>query len=179
MKPPETIDTARLLLRKPSQVDAQELFAGHVTDPMVTKYLSWKPHTDIEMTRSYLRRCINSWQEEEAAAFPWVIVLKSEDRLIGTLEMRVLLFRADLGYALSRPYWGKGYATEAAQAVVDWAMAQPELYRVWAVCDVDNHASARVLEKAGMQCEGILRRFIVHPNISSEPRDCYCYSIVK
>ena len=68
---------------------------------------------------------------------------------------------------------------DAANAVVEWALAQPEIYRVWAVCDVDNLASARVLEKIGMQCEGLLRRYILHPNISEAPRDCWCYAKVK
>ena len=68
---------------------------------------------------------------------------------------------------------------EALKSVVEWALAQPEIYRVWATCDVDNVASARVLERAGMGREGVLRRWLVHPNLSDEPRDCLCYSIVK
>jgi RimJ/RimL family protein N-acetyltransferase len=56
---------------------------------------------------------------------------------------------------------------------------QNAIYRVWATCDVENLASAHVLEKAGMQKEGILRRYILHPNISPEPRDSYCYSVIK
>ena len=69
--------------------------------------------------------------------------------------------------------------TEAVRAVVEWALSQPGIYRVWAVCDVDNAASAKVLEKVGMRCEGILRRWVIHPNIDAAPRDCYCYAIIK
>ena len=69
--------------------------------------------------------------------------------------------------------------TEVVRAVADWALAQPEVHRVWAVCDVDNLASARVLEKAGMECEGRLRRWFLHPNVSAAPRDCWCYARVK
>jgi len=76
-------------------------------------------------------------------------------------------------------YWHHGYATEAGRAVIAWAADLPEVYRVWAVCDVENPASARVLEKLGMSREGVLRRWIIHPNISSEPRDCYVYSKVR
>jgi RimJ/RimL family protein N-acetyltransferase len=85
----------------------------------------------------------------------------------------------ELGYVLARGYWGRGYMTEALKALVNWAVQQSEIYRVWAVCDVDNLASARVMEKAGMRREGILRRWSIHPNVSDEPRDSYCYSIVK
>jgi len=85
----------------------------------------------------------------------------------------------ELGYVLTRLHWGKGYMTEALRGLVDWALKQQHIYRIWAVCDVDNIASARVMEKAGMQREGILRRWSVHPNLSPEPRDSYCYAIVK
>src|SRR5215831_19227433 len=69
--------------------------------------------------------------------------------------------------------------TEAVKSIVDWALKQREIYRVWSVCDVDNVGSARVMEKVGMQKEGILRRWSVHPSISPEPRDAYCYAITK
>ena len=86
---------------------------------------------------------------------------------------------ANLGYVLARHYWNQGLMTEALQPLVDWAIVQPEIYRVWAVCDIDNLASARVLEKVGMTCEGILHRWLIHPNVSNEPRDCLCYGKVK
>jgi RimJ/RimL family protein N-acetyltransferase len=88
-------------------------------------------------------------------------------------------FSQNLGYVLGRKFWGQGYMTEAVRAVVDYALAEPEVFRVWAVCDVENAASARVLEKAGMRREGILRRWSMHPNISDEPRDSLCYARVK
>jgi RimJ/RimL family protein N-acetyltransferase len=69
--------------------------------------------------------------------------------------------------------------TEAARSVVHWAIGLPLVYRVWAVCDIDNKASARVLEKIGMQRESILRRYIIHPTMSAEPRNCLVYSIVR
>lgn len=157
--------------------DAEEIFQGHAKDPEVTKYLTWRPHENIETTTAFVKRCIQCWQD--GSAFPWVITRKEDNLLIGMIETRIDLFKADLGYGLAKPYWNKGYTTEAVKAVIRWALSQESIYRVWAVCDVDNTASARVLEKAGMQREGILRRSILHPNVSSEPRDCYCYSIVK
>ena len=69
--------------------------------------------------------------------------------------------------------------TEAVRGVIAWALAQPEIYRVAAVCDVENIASARVMEKAGMVREGLLQKYMIHPNISDVPRDCYMYAVVK
>lgn len=68
---------------------------------------------------------------------------------------------------------------EAIEAVVQWAFSDPSVFRVWAVCDCENGASARVLEKAGFLREGILRKWSIHPNISEIPRDCFCYARIR
>ncbi len=67
------------------------------------------------------------------------------------IAYRVREHAADIGYVLSRSLWGRGYMTEAAAAVVEWAINLDFVYRVWAVCDVENKASARVLEKVGKE----------------------------
>jgi [ribosomal protein S5]-alanine N-acetyltransferase len=68
---------------------------------------------------------------------------------------------------------------EALTEVAQWAMRQDSIWRIGAYCDVENRASARVMEKAGLQREGILRHWIIHPNISAEPRDCLSYAMVR
>jgi ribosomal-protein-alanine N-acetyltransferase len=95
------------------------------------------------------------------------------------VEMRIEDFKANIGYVIALPFWRRGLATEAVRSIVNWSLKQERIYRVWAVCDVDNAASARVLEKVGMQREGVLRSLLFHPNISSHPRDSYCYSVIK
>jgi [ribosomal protein S5]-alanine N-acetyltransferase len=177
MNPPLTITTQRLVLRPPVMNDAEAIFLGYASDPEVTRYMTWKQHTNVSVTRAFLARCLDCWDQE--TAFPWALTLAGSQRLIGMIELRLSPPRADLGYGLARSLWGQGLATEAVQAVVDWCIDQPEIFRVWAVCDVENKGSARVLEKSGMQREGILRRWLVHPNISLEPRNCYCYAKVK
>ena len=82
-------------------------------------------------------------------------------------------------YVLARAHWRNGFAAEALRALVDWVMTQPDVFRAGAVCDVENAALARVMEKAGMTREGILRRWMLHPQAGDTPRDCLCYSIVK
>lgn len=176
-KPPETIETDRLRLRIPRLSDAKDVFRKYAQDPAVTKYAVWRPHEDIKTTRDFVHRCIQCWEGE--TAFPWVIELKTKRELLGMIELRMEKHRADMGYVIGRPYWGNGYATEALKSIVDWVFTQDNIFRVWAVCDIENTASARVMEKVGMQREGVLRRYIVHPNISDEPRDCYSYSVVK
>jgi RimJ/RimL family protein N-acetyltransferase len=158
--PPKTLKTERLRLRKAKISDAEAIFRQYAQDPEVTRYVSWRAHKDLDETREYMRMCQLAWD-------------------IGMMIARVTDEKWELGYVLARLYWGNGYMTEAVRGLVHWALKQKQIYRIWAVCDVDNIASSRVMEKAGMQREGILRRWSVHPNLSPEPRDSYCYAIVK
>lgn len=174
MKPPEVIETARLRLRQLVLEDANAIFEEYAQDPEVTRYLVWRPHRHIDETREFLRRCCIAWKE--GSAYPWAIIRKEDDRLLGTVEIRVEGHAINLGYALAKLFWGNGYTAEAIRPIIEWGLKQDGIYRVWAVCDLENQPSARVLEKAGMSREGILRRWIMLPNRSDEPRDCYCYA---
>ena len=175
LTPPATLTTPRLLLRPPALSDAEGVFA-YAHDLEVTRYLTWQPHQSIADTETFLQRCLQVWQE--GSAFPWVIIRKSDHTLLGMIDATPDDFQVMLGFRLAQPYWNQGYTSEAVRVVVDWYMAQPGIYRVWAYCDTENLASARVLEKAGMQREGVLRRY-ERFNISPEPRDCFCYALVK
>ena len=177
LRPPERFETRRLTLRPPVTKDAKSIYDNYATDRLVTRYLHWHPHETISETKNFIKRCKNVWLA--GTAFPWMLCLKENAEIIGMVELRIDDHRADLRYVLAHPYWEQGYATEAAKMIVDWALAQPPICRVWAVCDVDNLPSVRVLEKIGMQREGILRRWLFHPNIDKAPRDCYVYSIIK
>ena len=66
-------------------------------------------------------------------------------------------FQADIGYELDPRHWNRGYATEAAHAIVDFGFRALSLHRVWAWCVADNTGSAHVMEKLGMRLEGRLR----------------------
>lgn len=177
MRPPESFETERLLLRAPTLSDAETIFTTYACDPEVTRYLVWRPSKSIQETEDFLVRTAEGWKNE--SEFSWAIFLKQTNEFVGMLGLRVNGFKADLGYALARRFWGQGIATEAVSRIVSWTLAVPDIYRVWALCDVENAASARVLEKVGMKREGILRRATMHPNLSDEPRDSYCYAITK
>jgi len=143
----------------------------------VTRYLTWRPHKNLEETYSIVERILKLWKEGNA--YSYAITVKDSGAVIGMIALHPDGFKVALGYVLARPHWGKGFMTEAVRVVTNWLLEQPDIYRVFAVCDVENPASARVMEKAGMICEGILRRNLIHPNVSNEPRDSTIYSIVK
>jgi RimJ/RimL family protein N-acetyltransferase len=177
MKPPEIIETERLILRQPRMDDAAAIFVGWTQDPEVTRYLVWRPHQRLEQTEAFLSSCISAWQGE--VRFPFMITLKETGEVTGMIDPRIEGHKMMIGYGAARAHWGKGYMTEALCAIIKWAFQQSGIYRVYATTDIENIGSRRVMEKAGMQCEGILRKYMVHPNISDVPRDCYMYAIVK
>ena len=175
--PDRTWETPRLLAKPAGIADADVVFAEYARDPSVARYMTWKPHCNVEETIEFLRRCERVWVD--GSAFPWTLWRKEDGAFVGLIEIRVRTSAVDLGYALSRRWWRQGLMSEAVTSVVRWALAQPTIYRVWATCDVENVASVRLLERVGMEREGVLRRWLVHPNLSEAPRDALCYSIVK
>jgi RimJ/RimL family protein N-acetyltransferase len=169
----EHLATPRLRLRPPHPLDAQAMFDGWTRDEAVTRYLSWKPHSALEETKAFIDRCMDA---SRGARRVWVSTRYDEDTPMGLIELRVDGYRAETGYVLRRAVWGHGYMTEAVQTLVHMAFDELPVCRVWAVCDVDNAASARVLAKTGLLREGLLRRYAMHPNVSDEPRDVYVYA---
>ena len=174
---PDAISTKGLVLRRPRLSDANDIFDSYAADPEVMRYVTWRPYGNRSEVAPFLQSRLARWDSGEE--FSWAITRAEEDRVIGMIGCRVREHAADIGYVMSRKYWNRGYITEAAKAVVDWAGNLELIYRVWAVCDVENKPSTRVLEKVGMQREGTLRRYIVHPNVSPEPRDCFVYSKIR
>ena len=174
---PRDITTERLLLRIPVPEDAERIFNSYAQDPKVAHYLAWKPSKTLDDSKRHIQDRILAWRRGNICA--WSIIQAEHDLLIGMIELRIKGEVANVGYVLAHAVWGKGYATEALGAVICVGLALPEIHRVTGLCDVENMASTRVMEKAGMVQEGILRRYIVHPNISQEPRDAYSFTITK
>lgn len=178
-RPPATFATARLVARAPRVDDGPAVFAAYASDPEVTRYLAWRAYSRVEPLTAFLRECVAQWEKGEGH-LAWLLCLKGTDRPIGSIGVTLEPGgKALFGYALAKKFWGHGLTAEALTHLVDWAMSQPMLYRAWAFCDVDNTASARVMEKAGLLREGILRRWHVCPNLGPEPRDCLVYAKVK
>lgn len=171
--PPESFATARLILRKPRLEDAPLIFGAYAQDPEVIRYLTFRPHRDVKDAEEVVGRFLENWRSGKS--YCWLIFRGDQGELIGAISAREDQ-GINLGYLLARPFWGQGFMSEALNAVTAWAFSSPSVFRVWAVCDLDNHASAHLLERNGFTQEGILRKWSLHPNISSVPRDCYCYA---
>jgi ribosomal-protein-alanine N-acetyltransferase len=174
---PDGFESRRLLLRPIERGDAGAIFTGYAQDPEIVRFVRFRPHRSLADTEAYIDDCLAT---PARSARTYVLIERDDNALIGAFHLRRRdVHRLDCGYVLARRRWGQGLMTEALSAVAQWAMAQPAIWRLGAVCDVDNFASARVMEKAGLQREGVLRRWMMHPNISAEPRDCFSYAIVR
>ncbi|MCE8022877.1 GNAT family N-acetyltransferase [Billgrantia aerodenitrificans] len=172
---PSRIETERLVLRKPRPTDGPLLYQTYTSDAEVTRYLIWRPHQALAETQQFVDACIKGWQAR--THFPYVLTLQREEHEpIGMLDARPRGHIVEVGYVLARRYWQRGLMPEALTTLTELCLALPETYRVQATCDVDNLASARLLEKCGFQQEGRLERYVVHPNLGAEPRDCFMYA---
>ncbi len=175
--PPERIVTKRLILRRPKPEDGPAKYENS-RDPAVNRYMGWTPHATLQDAIYHVERTAARWVNGEE--YSWVITEKPSDVAIGSIACHPQEHAVELGYVLAKNQWGKGYATEAAKAVFEWVVAQQDVFRVWANCDIENVASMRVLEKLGMSREGVLRRWRVRPNLAPRvPRDAVIYAWVR
>lgn len=172
---PECLHTERLVLREPRIADAQAIFETYAQDNEVSRYLVWRPSASVKETEDFIAGCVRDFGIGWRRAYV-LALCGSTERPIGMLDARLSSHRVELGYVLARSHWGRGLMPEAVRAVVSAALALSAVFRAQAVCDVENRASARVLEKCGFVLEGRLERYIVHVNVSAEPRACFLYA---
>lgn len=112
-------------------------------------------------------------------SFFWVVILRGKNRVIGDCgfcQFHKEARRAEICYAIDPTYWDCGYATEAAGRVIQFGFEEAGLDRIQAICSAGNSVSERVIQKSGMQFEGVLRHYIRHED---KPLNMKMYSILK
>lgn len=145
----QEIVTPRLRLRPVTLTDAQDMFA-YGGDEETTRFVFLAHQTLVDT-----RKAIATYFM--AAPFgKYGIEEPDSGKLIGTIDLRVQKSAAELGYVLNKTYWGKGYVPEAAQVLLKLGFEEMNLARIFALRDVRNQASKRVMEKIGMKQEGVL-----------------------
>lgn len=154
--------------------DAIKIFDAYGQDRDVCRYMTWKPHERVETLKLWLENIINVFGNDNVSYI--LCPIDDIESVIGMVDARIERHKAMMGYVLSKKYWGNGLMTEAVTGLIEILFRKNEIFRVWAVCDIENVASSKVMEKSGMSYEGTLKKFILHPNISKEPRDVLSYS---
>jgi [ribosomal protein S5]-alanine N-acetyltransferase len=155
-----TLETERLVLRPFALSDAPrvQLLAGDRAVAATTKVIP-HPYED-GMAEAWIGLHQERFDRGEDTVF--AIVLKASGELIGAIGLVLKLEqeKAELGYWIGKPFWGRGYCTEAGRAVLRYAFTELRLHRVHAYHFSNNPASGRVMQKLGMRHEGCLRQHL-------------------
>ena len=150
-----TIETERLIIRPWREGDAEDMFE-YSSDRLVSRLAMWLPDSSIEDTKRVIFDALHRY---EAEAWMYLgIELKEESKLIGSVgfaQWNRTDNRADLGFALNRKYWGRGFTTEAARPIMAFGWEQMRLHRIEANCIASNAASISILTKLGFEREGL------------------------
>ncbi|MBD1397853.1 GNAT family N-acetyltransferase [Pontibacter sp. JH31] len=152
------VETERLILRELLPSDDLGMFELD-SDVEVQRYLGNKPIKQIAEARETIDFIRKQYQENGIGR--WAVVEKESNNFVGWAGLKLVKDRTnnhinyhDLGYRLIRRYWGRGYATEAANASLKYGFERLVLERVYGMCDVENATSRKVLEKVGLKLMG-------------------------
>ena len=171
-----TLETERLILRKITLEDVEDMFS-YGSNEEVSKYVTWDTHKTISDTKEFVDFVLTRYENNQVS--PWGIEYKENGKLIGTIDFiswQVKHNSAEIGYVISQDYWGKAITTEAAHEVITFGFDHMDLVRIQARCLVENIGSSRVMEKAGMSYEGVIRKAAF---IKGQHRDLKIYSILR
>lgn len=175
-----SIETERLILRKLHEADVDDLFQMTSDPEVVNQTAVLEVHTHISQTIQLLQSMLSGYNAYAGQDWSVVaIVEKQSNKMIGYVgffDQKPSFLRAELGYIIHRAYWNKGYATEACRALLDFGFKRIGLNRIEATAFPENIASTRVLEKVGMQYEGLMRQRVMRDGVA---RDRVMYAVLK
>ena len=170
------LSTERLLLRRMTMKDAQDVFE-YSRDPEVARHVLWSAQKHISEAKDYIRYMTKRYRDDLPSS--WGIIDKASGRLVGTIGYMAFSEEnasVEVGYSLARWLWGKGLMTEALRAVIDYTFDAMDVNRIEAQHEIDNPSSGRVMEKCGMVKEGVLRQRLYN---KGEFKDVALYSILR
>ncbi|MBP2242023.1 ribosomal-protein-alanine N-acetyltransferase [Cytobacillus eiseniae] len=170
------LETDRLILRKIEKSDANSILK-YLSDKEVMEFYGLEPFKTVDDALNEI-----SWYQSivnEGTGIRWGITLKGEDEVIGScgfLNMVPQHFRTEIGFELSKSYWGQGIASEALEAVITYGFSHLNFQRIEALIEPPNMPSQKVTEKQGFIREGLLRNYEF---TCGKFDDLYLYSLLK
>lgn len=149
------IETERLILRRFTLDDADAMYRNWASDPEVTKFLMWPPHSSVEVTKEVLTEWVVSYEKDDR--YEWCITKKEDGEPIGSIGVVKVSDRikmAEIGYCISRDCWHQGITSEAMKAVMTYLLEEVGMERIESRHDPKNPHSGAVMRKCGLQYEG-------------------------
>ncbi len=151
------LKTEHLELRRYIKEDADNLYETIGCDPMMDRFVTWKPWKTRQGSEEFIELHLQEYRSN-LAFFGWAIAYEGKCiGSIGTYHLDEHKQECEVGYNIARAYWGRGFATEALDKVLQFLFEQIDLKRVYASFHEQNIASMKVLEKVGMKEEKIER----------------------
>ncbi len=155
----QKLETDRLILRRYISEDAVAMYKNWASDNEVTKFLMWKTHDSVEVSKSIITDWLQQYSDEKY--YHWAIVLKENgDEPIGDIavvHMNEEVSMMHIGYCVGRKWWHQGITSEALKAVMDFLFDVVGANRIESRHDPRNPNSGKVMQKCGMKYEGTLR----------------------
>ncbi|MCB2313006.1 GNAT family N-acetyltransferase [Clostridium tagluense] len=161
----QQIETERLILRRFKLSDAEYMYKNWATDSEVFKFFSKDPHSELSETEQVVKDWINTYAYDNC--YNWAIELKEIGEIIGQISLMSLkdkYYSCDVAYNIGRLFWGKEITVEALKAVIIYMVKEIGINRIEAKHNTLNPASGRVMQKAGMKLEGIMRQVKINKN---------------
>ena len=143
------LKTNRLILR-PLDIEDLNTVHAYASDIENTKYMIHLPNDIIEQTSQFLTNVTHEWQKDEPIFYEFAITLDGIQIGAVSVYLNEQRTEGELGWIINKNYWGKGYATEAAMAVKDFAINELKVSVIVAHCDYRNIASCKIMEKIGL-----------------------------
>lgn len=153
----KTIQTDRLLLRRFVLSDAEAMYRNWTSDEKVSRYVNWNQHKSVEETKGVIQHWID---EYENGSYNWAVERSETGEVIGNISVIRISRKhnnCEIGYCYGSKFWNSGYATEALRAILDYMLDECEMHIVEAKYQSLNPASGKVMEKAGMEKEAVLK----------------------
>ena len=155
------LETDRLILRQFTIDDAELMHKNWAFDSEVTKYLTWEPHQNFEVTQAILTDWCSHYKED--SYYQWAITLKENPHeAIGSIgvvkQIDDVIMSAHIGYCIGKTWWHLGITSEALARIMGFFFDEVGLNRIESLHDVNNPRSGSVMKKCGMKYEGTLRQ---------------------
>lgn len=157
------INTERLILREYSNEDFP-LFRSVYTNEEIMKYAYVNVYNKEDDIRSYFDKVLVDYtRNENRNAYEYAVIERNTGKYIGSADIDVQIKNqyggfGEIGYFLLKQFWGKGFATEIASALITFCFRELKFHKVCASCNTLNINSENILKKVGMTKEGVIRK---------------------
>jgi len=156
----QTIETERLILRRFEYSDCGSVFANWASDEEVQKMYSEPVYSTPEAVKGLLDKYISAYEKEDC--YRWAVIERKSGQCIGQIAYFLVDSKnhfAEIEYCIGQQFQCRGFATEAAKAVIDFGFRKMNLHKVQICTKTINAPSKRVIEKCGLTYEGTLRDY--------------------